>query len=617
MKQLHTAVPITISTILCLTFYCLSGASTAFAAQASFSLTEQSLNELRKDGLPNDIIKKLTAIQDKRFDTEDELLDAIRREIGRDRAIRYKEQILNRSTDDISSEIKQITKALDEQKRTIDALLAQNRALEDRLAELEMAREERAKKQTEAEINKQEELEQRVKELEDMETVREDATRAIIRDSVSTLGSKINEAVALGGTFEVLAGWAREIPGDSGGFVTLNTAELDFEVMFNDWTTGSLIIEWDDGTDVIFPTTSGFQTGIDRINLDTAFITVGDPLRFPPFLTFGRIILPFGISTGDPVTDVLTNVDPLTLSTFELRNTAFGFGLGFPTPAPKPPTPPVTPPKVRPLVINPLFTSLFKSLGYESPIKRPPALTPISPPPTPPLFNVGIYSYDGSTFENTDTGGYKPGEHWGATVGFRTQGSCGRPFDKLGGSLFCPWAIDVDVDYNSSIFDSRFLEFEYRDFLGQIGFVPAMAASIKGTIGPVSLIGEWNGAISRAMFIDDIGQRVSIAPTAWQVTLGYQFDWNPWVESIGAQGNYLAFGYSESRDLAGVAQLIDGELTRVGFAPKRRFIISAGEWVLENLRFAIEYSYAVDYPVSEGGTGRSASTIFSAFTAVW
>ena len=64
------------------------------------------------------------------------------------------------------------------------------------------------------------------------------------------------------------------------------------------------------------------------------------------------------------------------------------------------------------------------------------------------------------------------------------RGIVGRPFDQLGGKVFCPWSLDVDVDYNSSIFDSRFLEFEYRDFLGQIGFVPAMAASVKGTLGP-------------------------------------------------------------------------------------------------------------------------------------
>ena len=31
----------------------------------------------------------------------------------------------------------------------------------------------------------------------------------------------------------------------------------------------------------------------------------------------------------------------------------------------------------------------------------------------------------------------------------------------------------------------------------------------------------------------------------------YQFDWNPYVEVIGAQGTYFVIGYSESSDLGG------------------------------------------------------------------
>jgi hypothetical protein len=332
-------------------------------------------------------------------------------------------------------------------------------------------------------------------------------------------------------------------------------------------------------------------------------------------MTVGRIYLPFGISTGDPVADVQSIEDPLTIEAFETREDAIGIGLGFPTPALTLATPPVTPPPVRPLVINPIVSSISRSLGYKP--SPPPPPTPFTPTPAPPLFNVGIYSYDGDTFDGRDKGGYNPKDHYNATVGFRTKGNCGRPYDQLLGTTLCPWAIDVDVDYNSSVFDSRFLEEEYRPFLGQIGFVPGMAASIKGTLGPVSLVGEWNGALNRAKFIDDQGNSVSITPYAWQISLGYQFDWNPWVEEIGALGNYLTIGYSESRDLAGVTQLINGEPNRVGFIPKRRFILGAGEWVLDNLQFAIEYNLSKDYSKNEGGTGNYASGFFSQLTAVW
>ena len=51
-----------------------------------------------------------------------------------------------------------------------------------------------------------EELKRRVAELEHGQAAHADATRWIIRDAISTLGSKINEFVTLGGTLEVLSG---------------------------------------------------------------------------------------------------------------------------------------------------------------------------------------------------------------------------------------------------------------------------------------------------------------------------------------------------------------------------------------------------------------------------
>ena len=560
MNIRHTTLSLAAFILLCFLMCLSSWEADASSCEAGFNYTEQSPYILREEGVSNKILKILEDLDNQKVNTKDKFLMVTRQETARG-----------------GSEPNQAK--------------SENKTLK--------------------------ELEQRIKELENAEAARDAATRSIIQDAMSTVGSKINEAVTLGGTLEVLGGATENFSGQSEGVLRLNTAELDFEIQVNEWTLGSLIFEYDDGTDVIFPTTSGYETGVDRINIDTAFITIGDQQRFPPFVTFGRIILPFGISTGDPVTDVLTIEDPLTIEVFELRNTAIGLGLGFPTPYLAPPTPPVTPPAVRPMVINPLLSSLFRGLGYKAPPRRPPLPTPVTPTQSAPLFNVGIYSYDGSTYEGTDTGGYRPENHFGATAGFRTKGNCGRSYDQLGGSMFCPWSIDFDVDYNSSIFDSRFLEFEYQDFLGQIGFVSGMAASIKATLGPVSFIGEWNGATSRATFTDDLDNQISIKPSAWQATLSYQFDWNPWVEEIGAQGDYLAIGYSETSDLSGVTRLVNDEPIRVGFVPKRRFIVSVGEWVLDGVKFSIEYSYNEDYEKSEGGTDNSANAVFSALTLVW
>jgi len=164
-------------------------------------------------------------------------------------------------------------------------------------------------------------------------------------------------------------------------------------------------------------------------------------------------------------------------------------------------------------------------------------------------------------------------------------------------------AVQGLIDRRSKLL--QILQFEYRGFLDQIGFVPGMAAHVKSNFGPVALVVEWNGAITDAEFVDDLGTPFSIRPEAWQVALGYQFDWNPAVEIIGAQGTYFTIGYSESEDLAGVTRLIGGDPgaippvpptpVRVGFVPERRLSVGMGEWVLDGLRVAIEYSHAIDY----------------------
>jgi hypothetical protein len=144
-----------------------------------------------------------------------------------------------------------------------------------------------------------------------------------------------------------------------------------------------------------------------------------------------------------------------------------------------------------------------------------------------------------------------------------------------------------------------------------------MAASAKLTLGRFLLVGEWNGALKTARFVDSSGRPIQMTPSAWQVSVGYQFDWNPWVESIGSQGNYVAIGYSGSYGLAGVTELFGTTPTRAGFLPQSRVSITAGEWVLENTKLAIEYSHNWDYPVAKGGTGKQADGFFIALTYNW
>jgi hypothetical protein len=144
-----------------------------------------------------------------------------------------------------------------------------------------------------------------------------------------------------------------------------------------------------------------------------------------------------------------------------------------------------------------------------------------------------------------------------------------------------------------------------------------MAGSAKASLGPFLLAGEWNGAIRAAKFVDGSGRPVSMTPGAWQGSLGYQFDWNPGVEAIGTQGDYVAIGYSHTYGLAGAVPLGGTPPTRIGSLPQGRLTVTAGEWVLENAKLALEYSRNWDYPASMGGTGKQADGFFVALTYNW
>ena len=239
-----------------------------------------------------------------------------------------------------------------EMKRAIESLQAENRALAKRVVtlEAEKAVPEQAQRTQRIENRDQEWLERRVKELEMAKVAQEDAVRSIVKSTFATLGSKINETVAFGGAFEMIAGRSKDFSGVSKSSIGLNTAEFDFEIQVNDWTLGSLVFEYIDGANAVFPTTSGFDTSVDRLNLDTAFVTIGDTQKFPAYVKTGRMILPFGTSTGVHRADVLSIESPMTIEVFESRKNAIGFGIAFPTPALAPLTPPVAVPLVRPAV---------------------------------------------------------------------------------------------------------------------------------------------------------------------------------------------------------------------------------------------------------------------------
>lgn len=452
-----------------------------------------------------------------------------------------------------------------------------------------------------------EELERRVRELELARAAQESATRSIIRDALTSLGSNINQYVALGGAIEARAGRAKDFTGGPWrSAVELTTAEFDFDIKMSDWLFGSLIVSYAPGS-VLFQTTEGFGQPVDRINLDRAVITVGDPQLFPIYARGGRDVLQFGTSTGIARLDTLSLAGPLTTDAFEIRETFVEIGFAFPTPELGPLPPPVVIPPVRPLVINPLVVSAADAMGYRQPPTRVPPLVAVRPPPFPPPFYGSIGTFHG---DRNLAAGRGVTQNINASLGVFQRGTCGRNYEDLRGSWLCPWTVDFHVDYVSSVFDSGFLRAGYRPFLPTIGQVPGLAAALKASFGPFNLVGEYNTAIRSAVFTDDSGRVVRLQPAAWQVSLAYQFDWNPWVEKVGEQGNYVAVTYSGTNDLAGVVALLNGVPTQVGFLPRSRLALTAGEWVLPNLRLAAELSYDWDYSRQDGGTGKTGIGFF-------
>ena len=70
--------------------------------------------------------------------------------------------------------------------------------------------------------------------------------------------ASINDYVIFGGAVEILGGWVRDFDDMDESFIVLDTAEFDFEIQVNDWSTAVLIVEYDSGEDVLFQLMAAF-----------------------------------------------------------------------------------------------------------------------------------------------------------------------------------------------------------------------------------------------------------------------------------------------------------------------------------------------------------------------
>src|SRR5262245_51833336 len=145
---------------------------------------------------------------------------------------------------------KSLEQRIDELEEARDEAVRERQRLEQRVEELEHEKGAAA----DPDGREQERLEQRVEDLETARIAHEDATRSILRETLAEWGSKINEFVDFGGVIEVLPGWEEDFgapsvagqpgaPAKDQASISLNTAELQFEVQVTDWARANLVLE--------------------------------------------------------------------------------------------------------------------------------------------------------------------------------------------------------------------------------------------------------------------------------------------------------------------------------------------------------------------------------------
>lgn len=118
--------------------------------------------------------------------------------------------------------------------------------------------------------------------------------------------TKVKEHVSFNGTIEIEARWNEDFAGSSESDIALATAEFGVEAKVTDWVVGTLALEWLDDE--------------DKIDVDEAFITLGNSEKFPAAVKVGRYVVPFGTFAGNTISD------PLTLEAFETKEDAIMVG---------------------------------------------------------------------------------------------------------------------------------------------------------------------------------------------------------------------------------------------------------------------------------------------------
>jgi len=189
----------------------------------------------------------------------------------------------------------------------VQELIRQNQFLTDRLKQVEQQLSEMKAKTMPAEV------ERRVSQIEEKLEKKTPAT-GFLSDLENRI--TINGLLEFGGAYQSVDRKREGHKQDSD--ICLTTAQIGISAEVNDWVNGEMVLLYEDAT-------FGEETSVD---IDEAFITLGNTEKFPFFFKGGKMYVPYGSLLehfpDDPLIDV-----PMTLTMGETSEKAVLIGAEY------------------------------------------------------------------------------------------------------------------------------------------------------------------------------------------------------------------------------------------------------------------------------------------------
>lgn len=159
-----------------------------------------------------------------------------------------------------------------------------------------------------------EELEKRIELLEkQLQTLRQELAKQKEQKKESPTINLVNEVskkIELHGIIEVEGAVTKGFDNSEESDVTLATAQLDVDAKLNDFASGKIVFLYE-------------EDETDGVDIDEAYITIGNTQKFPVYLKAGKQYLPLGEFDTNMISD------PLTLELAEINESAVSLGVEF------------------------------------------------------------------------------------------------------------------------------------------------------------------------------------------------------------------------------------------------------------------------------------------------